>query len=198
MYRMTTNRNRGRFAPLALAALALPLLSASLLLPASVRAQETPATPKAASKSTLTGVSLPAGVQRITQKGVTDAGVSQLKRVATNGGLNLGKTEHFGWKGEDHDTARSEALIKKSVAALEAGGWSYKKVTEKKVDGGGTLVYFLALNQKKNQAILGCWTIGESFLILNWGEISKAENPDTGEEPATGTGGSDSGNGAAL
>jgi hypothetical protein len=198
MYRMTTNRKGRRKAPLAAAVLALPLLSASLLLPTASRAQESPTASKTASKSVLTGVSLPAGVQRITQKSVVDAGVSQLKRVATNGGLNLGKTEHYGWKGEDHDTARSEALIKKSVTALEAGGWSYKKVTEKKVEGGGTLVYFLALNQKKNQAVLGCWTIGESFLILNWGEISKAETPGTGDEPTTGTGGSPSGNGATL
>jgi hypothetical protein len=200
MHRMKTNRNTGRIAPLSLTVLALPLVAAATLS-SPAQAQEVPAASRpanAGSRSPLTGASLPAGVQRITQKGVTDAGVSQLKRVADSAGLNLGKTEHFGWKGESYSPSRAESLMKRGAAALEAAGYAYKKVTEKKLDGGGTLVYFLAINQKKNQAVLGCWTVGESFLILNWGEISKAEAPEPDEEPTTGNPGGASGSGAAY
>jgi hypothetical protein len=47
------------------------------------------------------------------------------------------------------------------------------------------MTFFLAVHPKKNQGVLGIWMENDSFLILNWGEISKAnKNADDDKEPA--------------
>ena len=157
------------------AAATLPLVSTTT----PALAQESAAT--SATTSRLTGVKLPAGVSRITDKDVSATGLAQIKRVADGGGLSLGQTEHLGWTGKGHTAGKNAPLVKASVAALEAADYTYKVVTEKKVEAG-TMSYFLAIHQKKNQAILGCWTAGENFLVLNWGEVSKGGHKAKGEE----------------
>ena len=104
--------------------------------------------------------------------------MGQLKRVAEGGGLSVGKTEHLAWGGGNHDADRAESVKKRLTETLEAGGYEYKSAGQKKVEGGGTMTFFLAIHQKKNQAVLGIWMEGETFLVLNWGEISKSSSGD--------------------
>jgi hypothetical protein len=137
-----------------------------------------------AASSQLTGIKLPAGAVRITDEKMISTGQGQLKRIAGAGRLSVGKTEHLAWGGEGHDADRAETVKKRLVAALEADGYKVKGAGQKKVDGG-TMTFFLAVHPKKNQGVLGIWMENDSFLILNWGEISKAnKNADDDKEPA--------------
>jgi hypothetical protein len=174
-----------------LPALLAGLLAAPLVLtrPAPVHAaalalahQDEDAAPAASSR--LTGIQLPPGAARIADKSAAQTGVNQLKRVAGAGGLRVGKTEHLAWGGENHDAARAESLKKRLAETLKNAGYEVKSAGQKKVEGGGTMTFFLAIHEKKNQAVLGIWMEGETFLVLNWGEISKADKKADDAEPA--------------
>jgi hypothetical protein len=182
MYTFRSTRAHGALLPVLIASLAAaaPLI---VTRPAPVHAaalvaarQDEDAAP--APSSRLTGVKLPAGAVRIADKDATKTGIGQLKRVAGAGGLTVGKTEHLAWGGEKHDADRAESVKKRLTETLEAGGYEYKSAGQKKVEGGGTMTFFLAIHQKKNQAVLGIWMEGETFLVLNWGEISKSSSGD--------------------
>jgi hypothetical protein len=134
--------------------------------------QDEDAAPAASSR--LTGVKLPAGAVRVADKNATRAGLGQLKRIADAGKMTINKTEHLAWGGDGHDADRAESVKKRLAEILEAAGYQYKSAGQKKVEGGGTMTFFFAIHEKKSQAVLGIWMEGETFLVLNWGEVSKS------------------------
>ena len=198
--RTRSTRANSALLPVLLAGLtAAPLLG--LARPAPVHAaalvvvrQDEDAAP--APSSRLTGVRLPAGAARIADPKMTKTGADQLKRMAGAGNLTVGKTEHLAWGGENHDADRAESVKNRLTANLEEAGYEVKTAGQKKVEGGGTMTFFFAIHEKKSQAVLGIWMEGETFLVLNWGEVSKAgaakpadksdENAD--DEPTSGGG----------
>jgi hypothetical protein len=206
MYSPRTRSTRATGAalrPVLLAGLAAATAAAPLVLtrPAPAHAaalvaarQDEDAAPAASSR--LTGVKLPAGAVRVADKNATRAGLGQLKRIADAGKMTINKTEHLAWGGDGHDADRAESVKKRLAEILEAAGYQYKSAGQKKVEGGGTMTFFFAIHEKKSQAVLGIWMEGETFLVLNWGEVSKAgaakpadkSDENTDDEPTSGGG----------
>ncbi len=184
MYSPHTRLTRANSAllPVLLAGLtAAPLLG--LARPAPVHAaalvvlrQDEDAAPAPAPSSRLTGVKLPAGAARIADPKMTKTGADQLKRMAGAGNLTVGKTEHLAWGGENHDADRAESVKNRLTATLKEAGYQCKSAGQKKIEGGGTMTLFVAVHQQKKQALLGIWMEGDTFLALNWGEVSKSGN----------------------
>jgi hypothetical protein len=159
------------------AAAATPLLVSILPAPVHAATRIVARQDEAAASSGLTGVKLPAGAVRITDRNMARTGMGQLKRVAEGGGLSVGKTEHLAWGGGNHDADRAESVKNRLTAALKEAGYQCKSAGQKKVEGGGTMTLFVAVHQQKKQALLGIWMEGDTFLALNWGEVSKSAKP---------------------
>ncbi len=178
-----------------LAALSV-LFSALFIFQAAAFGQET----EAAASSELTGVSLPAGAQRVLPAS-HPAEVSETmdKIIAAGGGkLRKGETEVLVWTGSKSNTG---GVMNRLASSLKTAGWQYS------VEGseGGVTIFSLFKDGANRRALVGFYGATDDALILSWMEVlaggggtvqssndSQTDEPDTA--PVRNTRGSVGGN----
>lgn len=118
-----------------------------------------------ASSSRLTGVTLPAGAQYITDRALLSQINAQLKTFADQLKSKCGETEVLGWTPDDTPKAAVQATIQKVSSQLRSAGWSYE---EQDAGGeGGNSLRVVAV-EKQGQVIGGFWIVSEDALLLAW------------------------------
>ena len=141
------------------------LFSAIFILNQAARAQET----EAATNSSLTGVALPAGANRVLP-GSVPAEISQTFdkiTAAGNGKFRQGGTEVLVWAGSDYTKANANGIVNRLVSTLKAAGWQYS------VEGneGGLTVFSLMKESGNRRAIVGFHGATDDALIFSWMEL---------------------------
>lgn len=163
------NRNRASrlFSFVALAGAAVSFLS-----PRPAHA-EPDFKPEPASTSRVLSVTFPDGTFRLGNTEPLAELHTQLKNVAKESGFTLGQTETLLWGGPGHNEARNTEKKNALVAALKKSGFNYEVAGEKKEEKG-LLTLFIAGHPTTKQAVLGAWVASDSFLLMEWGSISRA------------------------
>jgi hypothetical protein len=148
------------------------LLAVVFIFGATARAQET----EAAASSNLTGVTLPAGAERILP-GSLPASLTEGfdKVVPADGSVARGDIEALVWMGADYKMANAPATISRLTTALKAAGWQY--AVER--DENGICVFSAIKEGAKRRAVIGYYGATKEALVLAWMELLPANGSQT-------------------
>lgn len=162
---------------------ALFLLFAVFFISAvSISAQET----EAAASSNLTGISLPAGAQRVLPNAVPAEITDALDKIVAEGGgkFRKGESEVLIWAGGNYSKAAAQTTVNRLTDSLKVAGWNYSNEGEE----SGLTVFGVTKTGANPRAIVGFHGATDDALIFTWMEIlpnTVGENiSQTIEEPA--------------
>jgi hypothetical protein len=156
------------------------LFSAIFIFDSAARAQET----EAASSSSLTGVALPAGANRVLP-GSIPAEVTQAfdKVIASgNGKVRKGDSEVLVWDASGSKKAKTDGIVSRLTSTLQAAGWKYS------VEGndGGVTVFSLIKDAAERRAVVGFYGVSSDVFIFSWMEVVPAEGSGAQNQTETG------------
>jgi hypothetical protein len=153
----------------------LVLFSAVSIFNLAARAQET----ESAASSSLTGITLPSGAQRILP-GSMPASITEGfdKVVPADGSLKKGELEALVWMGGDYQMANAPQMVSSLTGALKAAGWQYSVES----DNNGVCVFSLVKEGAARRAIVGYYGATKEALVLAWMELLPANG---NRSPAT-------------
>lgn len=141
------------------------LFSAIFIFTGAANAQET----EAASTSSLTGISLPAGAQRVLPGSVPAEVTEAFDKItaAGNGKIQKGDTEVLVWAGSNYRKANAGAIISRLTSTLQTAGWQYS------VEGNenGLTVFSAFKEGARRRAIVGFHGATDDALVFSWMEI---------------------------
>ena len=134
----------------------------------TVSAQET----EAVVSSNLTGVSLPAGAQRVLPDAVPAEITDALDKIVAEGGgkFSKGETEVLIWAGGNYSKANAKTTINRLTDTLKVGGWNYSDESEQ----SGMTIFSLSKTGANPRAIIGFHGATDEALIFTWMEILPA------------------------
>lgn len=143
-----------------------------------------------ADRSTLAGVRLPSGAQRVNDASVpTEIKQALAKIVAEGGGkIRQGESEVLIWMGDDLANKGANSIVNNVASALKSGGWEYE------VSGteDGVSIFSVLRSEPERRGLLGLFTEADGVLMFAWTEVhaaSGASQPST--KPAITSGGGD-------
>lgn len=141
------------------------LFSAIFILSGAANAQET----EAASASSLTGVALPTGANRVLPGSVPAEITQAFDKItaASNGKFQKGDTEVLVWAGSNYRKANAGAIVSRLTSTLQSAGWQYS------VEGNedGLTVFTVSKEGARRRAIVGFHGATDDALIFSWMEI---------------------------
>jgi hypothetical protein len=137
---------------------------------------------EAASSSNLTGVSLPAGTQRILTATPPEGVSGFFDKViqASGGSSEKGELEMLAWTGADFKQANVPAIISSLSSSLKAAGWQYAVAGE----NDGATIFTVVKSGAPARKIVGYYGVGKDALVLAWMELL----PSGGTQPGSGEG----------
>jgi hypothetical protein len=147
----------------------LVLFSAIFIFSSAARAQET----EAATSSSLTGITLPAGAERALP-GNIPASITESfdKVIPADGSVEKGDLELFLWSGADYKMANAPATVSRLTNALKAAGWQYSVESA----NNGVTVFSLFKEGAKRRAIIGYYGATKEALVLAWMELVRVND----------------------
>jgi hypothetical protein len=123
---------------------------------------------EAATTSKLTGVGLPAGANRVTDKAYVEQAAGQLRQVAAKLDQGAYAPEVLAWEGGPD---KATALRKDMAARLTRAGYKVQEWDGGSDGAGGTLTVLLA-NRAESvgsvKSVLGVWVAGPEATLLTW------------------------------
>jgi len=149
------------------------LFSAIFILSGETSAQET----EVATSSSLTGIALPAGANRVLP-GSVPAEITQTfdKIVAAgNGKLQQGESEVLVWAGSNYKKANAAGIVNRLTTALKAAGWQYSVEGEE----GGLIVFSVTKEGANRRMLVGFHGATDDALIFSWMELLAANGAVT-------------------
>lgn len=134
----------------------------------AANAQET----EAASTSSLTGIALPSGAQRVLPGSVPVEVTEALDKIIAAGGgkVQKGDTEVLVWAGANYKKANATATINRLVSTLKAAGWQYSIEGEE----SGMTVFSAFKEGARRRAVVGFHGATDDALVFSWMEILPA------------------------
>lgn len=137
-----------------------------------------------AAASSLIGVRLPAGAQRVNEQSVpadiNDA-LGKIIAAGGNGKLRQGATEVLVWAGGGYRKSSAAGIIKQVTNNMQNGGWTYA-VGEQNAE----FIVFNSLDSSvpKKRGVIGFWIPSNESLLLAWAEMLPANSPNA-DSPKT-------------
>ncbi len=130
----------------------------------TVSAQET----ESAASSDLTGISLPAGAQRILPNAVPAEINEALDKIVAegNGAFRKGDTEVLAWAGANYSKRNAQGTISRLTGALKSAGWRFEVEGEE----SGVTIFTLFKEGAQRRALVGFYGATDEALILTWME----------------------------
>lgn len=145
----------------------LVLFSVFFVFNRAASAQET----EAATESSLTGIALPAGAQRILPGSMPSSITEGFDKVIpADGSVARGELEALVWMGGDYRQANAPALVSRLTGALKNAGWKY--TVER--DENGVTVFSAVKEGAKGRAVIGYYGATKEALVLAWTELLPA------------------------
>ncbi len=141
------------------------LFSAIFIFNHAARAQET----EPAASSTLTGIALPAGANRVLPGSVPAEVTQAFDKIAAagSGKFRKGDSEVLVWAGSNYAKANAAAIVNRLTATLKSAGWQY--AVEGTEDG---LTIFTAYKEAApRRGLVGFHGATDDALIFSWMEI---------------------------
>lgn len=153
------------------------LFSTIFIFSAAANAQET----EAASSSGLTGISLPAGANRVLPGSVPAEITDMFDKIAAagDGKLQKGDTEVLVWGGSNYRKANADGIVSRLTSTLQAAGWKYS------VEGAESgLTVFLAVKEgAPRRAVIGFHGATDDALVFAWMEVLSANGAVNNQTP---------------
>src|SRR5215203_7185115 len=154
----------------------LVLFSALFIFSGAANAQET----ETAASSSLTGIALPAGANRVLPGSVPAEITGTFDKIiaAGNGKIQKGDTEVLVGGGANYKKANADAVVNRLTTALKAAGWQYS------VEGneGGLTVFSAFKEGAKRRTIVGFHGATDDALIFSWMELLPAGGAATNNQ----------------
>jgi hypothetical protein len=150
----------------------LVLFSAIFVFSSAALAQET----EAATESSLTGIVLPEGAQRILP-GSIPASISESfdKAMPTDGSVKKGDMELLVWAGAGSKTSKATTVVSQISGALKAAGWQYSVEKEQ----NGVTVFSALKNSEPRRVLIGYHGAVEQSFVFTWMELLPANGNAT-------------------
>jgi hypothetical protein len=168
----------------------LLIFCAALTLAVIGAAAQTNSDSEPAAASSLIGVRLPAGAQRVKEQSIPaeiNGALGKIIAAGGNGKLRQGETEVLVWLGGGFRKSNAAGIIKQVTNNMQSGGWSYA-VGEQNAE----FIVFNALDSSvpKKRAIIGFWIPSNESLILAWTEMlptnsSSVNSPKTNNQTSS-------------
>lgn len=128
-------------------------------------------------QSSLTGVALPSGAQRVNETSVPAQINQALAKIVEEGGgkIRQGESEVLVWTGSDLRSKGSSSIVNDLARRLKADGWEYE------VSGteNGVSVFSVLRSEPERRGILGLFTEADGVLMFAWTEVHAANAPQT-------------------
>ena len=151
------------------------LFSAVFIFSSTAAAQET----EAASRSSLTGIALPSGANRVLPGSVPSEVTDAFDKItaAGNGKIRKGDSEVLVWGGANYRKANADGIVNRLTTALKAAGWQYS------VEGteGGLTVFSAVKEGASSRAVVGFYGATDDALIFSWMEVLSANGAATNQ-----------------
>ena len=146
------------------------LLSLFFIAALTASAQEM----SAVSSSSLTGISLPAGAQKIAPHNVPPEITETLDKIIAEGGgkFRQGETEVLVWAGAKYSKASAGATVDRLTAALKNAGWDYTIAGSE----DGVEVFGATKKSANPRMLLGFHGATDDALVFTWMEVLPSEN----------------------
>jgi hypothetical protein len=126
-----------------------------------------------AQASRLTGVSLPAGAENVTDASIISSSSQQLQRLVSevDPQSQLGEVEVVMWRGASG--AKAGSIMANTTKALQAAKWLYREtnVAEEKDKAQSGVHEFVAANTGQKKIVTGFWLVTDQFLLLSCGNV---------------------------
>jgi len=133
----------------------------------AARAQES----ETAAASSLTGIALPAGAQRLLPESVPASITEGFDKVMPkDGSIERGELETLVWMGDDYKQANAPAMISRLTGALKIAGRRYSVESEE----NGVTVFSALKEGAKRRVVLGYYGATKEALVLAWTELLPA------------------------
>jgi len=125
-------------------------------------------------RSSLVGVRLPAGAERVNEASVPAEINNALEQVVTEGGgkVRRGDTEVLLWTGSDLKKAGSKAIVSRLTGALAAEGWQY----EVSGTANGITFFTLLKDGANRRAVFGLHGEADGTLLFALTELHSANS----------------------
>jgi hypothetical protein len=140
---------------------------------------------QAVDRSSLAGVRLPQGAQRVNETSVpTEIKQALAKIVAEGGGkIRQGESEVLIWTGSDLRSKGANSIVSSLAGLLKSGGWKYE------VSGteNGVSIFSVLRSEPERRGLLGLFTEADGVLMFAWTEVHAANGEKPTSDPAVST-----------
>jgi hypothetical protein len=128
-------------------------------------------------RSSLAGVRLPSGAQRVNEASVPTEIKQALTKIVDEGQgkIRQGESEVLIWTGSDLRSKGSNSIVNSLAGSLKSGGWEYE------VSGSenGVTIFSVLRSEPERRGILGLFTEADGVLMFAWTEVHAANGPQT-------------------
>ena len=128
-------------------------------------------------RSSLAGVRLPSGAQRVNEASVPAEIKQALTKIVDEGQgkIRQGESEVLIWTGSDLKSKGANSIVNSLASSLKSGGWEYE------VSGSenGVTIFSVLRSEPERRGILGLFTEADGVLMFAWTEVHAANGAQT-------------------